>query len=79
MKRVQSPYLEVPGGEIIAQDGVPETAQKEENGRRKNFAEIEASKVPQESYAQKKRKIQTPRMILQQKQVQENRQPKLWY
>ena len=26
----QSPYLEVPGGEIIAQDGVPETAQKEE-------------------------------------------------
>lgn len=74
----QSPYLEVPGGEIIAQDSVPETAQKEEKAEEK-ISEIEASKVPQESYAQKKRKIQTPRMILQQKQVQENRQPKPWY
>lgn len=74
----QSPYLEVPGGEIIAQDGVPETAQKEEKAEEK-ISEIEASKVPQESYAQKEEKIQTPRMILQQKQVQENRQPKLWY
>ena len=52
----QSPYLEVPGGEIIAQDGVPETAQKEEKGRSKKFSEIEASKVPQESYAQKEEK-----------------------
>ena len=32
----QSPYLEVPGGEIIAQDGVPETAQKEEKAEEKN-------------------------------------------
>ena len=31
----QSPYLEVPGGEIIAQDGVPETAQKEEKAEEK--------------------------------------------
>ena len=44
----QSPYLEVPGGEIIAQDGVPETAQKEEKAEEK-ISEIEASKVPQES------------------------------
>ena len=73
----QSPYLEVPGGEIIAQDSVPETAQKEEKAEEK-ISEIEASKVPQENYAQKE-EIQTPRMILQQKQVQENRQPKPWY
>ena len=51
----QSPYLEVPGGEIIAQDGVPETAQKEEKAEEK-ISEIEASKVPQESYAQKEEK-----------------------
>ena len=31
----QSPYLEVPGGEIIAQDSVPETAQKEEKAEEK--------------------------------------------
>ena len=43
----QSPYLEVPGGEIIAQDGVPETAQKEEKAEEK-ISEIEASKVPKE-------------------------------
>ena len=51
----QSPYLEVPGGEIIAQDGVPETAQKEEKAEEK-ISEIEASKVPQENYAQKEEK-----------------------
>ena len=51
----QSPYLEVPGGEIIAQDSVPETAQKEEKAEEK-ISEIEASKVPQESYAQKEEK-----------------------
>ena len=51
----QSPYLEVPGGEIIAQDSVPETAQKEEKAEEK-ISEIEASKVPQENYAQKEEK-----------------------
>mgnify|MGYP005936686551 FL=1 len=36
----QSPYLEVPGGEIIAQDGVPETAQKEEKAEEKTASGI---------------------------------------
>ena len=36
----QSPYLEVPGGEIIAQDGVPQTAQKEEKAEEKTASGI---------------------------------------
>jgi hypothetical protein len=74
----QSPYLEVPGGEIIAQDGVPETAQKEEKAEEK-ILRSKRQRYHRKVTHKKKRKIQTPRMILQQKQVQENRQPKPWY
>ena len=75
----QSPYLEVPGGEIIAQDGVPETAQKEEKAEDPKNFEKKRQRYHRKVTHKKKRKIQTPRMILQQKQVQENRQPKPWY
>ena len=77
MKRDRA-YLEVPGGEIIAQDGVPETAQKEEKAEEK-ILRSKRQRYHRKVTHKKKRKIQTPRMILQQKQVQENRQPKLWY
>lgn len=68
----------MPGGEIIAQDSVPETAQKEEKAEEK-ISEIEASKVPQENYAQKEEKNPNTKDDLAAEAGAENRQPKPWY
>ena len=72
----QSPYLEVPGGEIIAQFLKLHRRKKRQ---KKKFLRSKRQRYHRKVTHKKKRKIQTPRMILQQKQVQENRQPKPWY
>ena len=47
--------------------------------QKKKFLRSKRQRYHRKITHKKKRKIQTPRMILQQKQVQENRQPKPWY
>ena len=71
----QSPYLE----EKLSHRTVFLKLHRRKKRQKKKFLRSKRQRYHRKITHKKKRKIQTPRMILQQKQVQENRQPKPWY